>query len=250
MHPVLLYCSQEVRKKVAPLLKSFQGEVDALSRRSQSAETLFLSTYKKIIDIPGQQSLLQHTSHCVYAYIHSTCMCVLVGEMVLCLVYSHNPLCWLTTITTAQHIHVTTITIPPKHTLAPFTDPIPVLEQAIGQQQKLMQSQDHEIEVKQLRETLQEYNSEFAHVKNQEVTIQKLKDQVKDMEDKMEEMTVVRVTWPTCDVIGWCSGFCRCCDCVVVVCRSKYERSLLRLFKLFRRKRGKHKTCWKVSYSV
>ena len=76
----------------------------------------------------------------------------------------------------------------------PFPDPIPVLEQAIGQQQKLMQSQDHEIEVKQLRETLQEYNSEFAHVKNQEVTIQKLKDQVKDMEDKMEEMTVVRVT--------------------------------------------------------
>lgn len=73
-------------------------------------------------------------------------------------------------------------------------DPIPVLEQAIGQQQKLMQSQDHEIEVKQLRETLQEYNSEFAHVKNQEVTIQKLKDQIKDMEDRMEELTVVRVT--------------------------------------------------------
>lgn len=74
-----------------------------------------------------------------------------------------------------------------------FPDPIPVLEQAIGQQQKLMQSQDHEIEVKQLRETLQEYNSEFAHVKNQEVTIQKLKDQLKEMEDKLEEMTVVCV---------------------------------------------------------
>ena len=57
-----------------------------------------------------------------------------------------------------------------------------------------MQSQDHEVEVKQLRETLQEYNSEFAHVKNQEVTIQKLKDQIKDMEDKIEEMTVVGVT--------------------------------------------------------
>lgn len=38
---------------MAPLLKSFQGEVDALSRRSQAAETLFLNTYKKIIDIPG-----------------------------------------------------------------------------------------------------------------------------------------------------------------------------------------------------
>ena len=84
---------------------------------------------------------------------------------------------------------------PLTNTLAFFPDPIPVLEQAIGQQQKLMQSQDHEIEVKQLRETLQEYNSEFAHVKNQEVTIQKLKDQIKDMEDRMEEMTVVSVTW-------------------------------------------------------
>ncbi len=40
---------------MAPLLKSFQGEVDALSRRSQAAETLFLNTYKKIIDIPGIQ---------------------------------------------------------------------------------------------------------------------------------------------------------------------------------------------------
>ena len=35
---------------MAPLLKSFQGEVDALSRRSQAAETLFLNTYKKIRD--------------------------------------------------------------------------------------------------------------------------------------------------------------------------------------------------------
>ena len=44
---------QEVRRKMAPLLKSFQSEVDALSRRSQLAETAFLSTYKKIIEIPG-----------------------------------------------------------------------------------------------------------------------------------------------------------------------------------------------------
>ena len=44
---------QELRRKVAPLLKSFQGEVDALSRRGQAAETAFLSTYKRIIEIPG-----------------------------------------------------------------------------------------------------------------------------------------------------------------------------------------------------
>jgi homeobox protein cut-like len=95
----------------------------------------------------------------------------------------------MTTFTQHYIMGLTTLT----NTYHFFPDPIPVLEQAIGQQQKLMQSQDHEIEVKQLRETLQEYNSEFAHVKNQEVTIQKLKDQIKDMEDRMEEMTVVGV---------------------------------------------------------
>lgn len=89
----------------------------------------------------------------------------------------------------------------PDHTLSvrwlyPFThhtlkDPIPVLEQSVAQQHKLIQSQDHEIEVRQLRETLQEYNSEFAYVKNQEVTIQKLKDTIKEMEDKLEEITAV-----------------------------------------------------------
>ena len=55
---------------MAPLLKSFQGEVDALSRRSQAAETLFLSTYKKIIDIPGEEPLqakVVHTTYCVLA---------------------------------------------------------------------------------------------------------------------------------------------------------------------------------------
>ncbi|XP_064392801.1 protein CASP-like [Halichondria panicea] len=124
--------TEEVRKKAAPLLKSFQGEVDALSRRSQAAESAFLTTYKRLIDIP---------------------------------------------------------------------DPIPVLDQAVTQQQKLMQSQDHEIEVKQLRETLQEYNSEFAHVKNQEVTIQKLRDTIKEMEDRLEEMTAVRVSEKSAELV-------------------------------------------------
>ncbi len=78
-----------------------------------------------------------------------------------------------------------------------------------------MQSQDHEIEVKQLRETLQEYNSEFAHVKNQEVTIQKLRDTIKEMEDRLEEMTAVRS-------VGVWGRVCVCvCVCVserVCVC--------------------------------
>ena len=45
---------QELRKVVAPLLKSFQGEVDSLSKRSKNAEAAFLSVYKKLIDVPGK----------------------------------------------------------------------------------------------------------------------------------------------------------------------------------------------------
>ncbi|CAI8043228.1 Homeobox protein cut-like 1, partial [Geodia barretti] len=44
--------SEEVRRKVSPLLKSFQAEIDALSRRSQAAEAAFLSAYKRTIEIP------------------------------------------------------------------------------------------------------------------------------------------------------------------------------------------------------
>lgn len=37
---------EDARKAAAPLLKLFQGEVDALSKRSKVAETAFLNTYK------------------------------------------------------------------------------------------------------------------------------------------------------------------------------------------------------------
>jgi len=42
---------EEARKSAAPLLKLFQGEVDALSKRSKAAETAFLNTYKRIIEL-------------------------------------------------------------------------------------------------------------------------------------------------------------------------------------------------------
>ena len=45
---------QDIRKVVAPLLKSFQAEVDSLSKRSKNAEAAFLSVYKKLIDCPGK----------------------------------------------------------------------------------------------------------------------------------------------------------------------------------------------------
>ncbi|KAK2558324.1 Protein CASP, partial [Acropora cervicornis] len=44
---------EDTRKKVAPLLKSFQAEIDALSKRSKASETAFLSIYKKLVDVPG-----------------------------------------------------------------------------------------------------------------------------------------------------------------------------------------------------
>ncbi|XP_020629858.1 protein CASP-like [Orbicella faveolata] len=115
---------EEIRKKMAPLLKSFQAEIDALSKRSKASETAFLSIYKKLVDVP---------------------------------------------------------------------DPLPVLEQAVVQQQKVSKLQDYEIENKQLKETLEEYNTEFAEVKNQEVTISRLKEKLREYEDKMEDRVQARV---------------------------------------------------------
>lgn len=45
---------QDVRKQVTPLLKSFQAEIDSLSKRSKAAEASFLTLYKKIIEAPGK----------------------------------------------------------------------------------------------------------------------------------------------------------------------------------------------------
>ena len=44
---------------VAPLLKSFQGEIDALSKRSKNAESAFLTIYKKLLETPGAQFFAQ-----------------------------------------------------------------------------------------------------------------------------------------------------------------------------------------------
>ncbi|XP_069135409.1 homeobox protein cut-like 1 isoform X2 [Argopecten irradians] len=114
---------EELRKLVAPLLKSFQAEVDSLSKRSKAAEGAFLSVYKKIIDLP---------------------------------------------------------------------DPVSTLEYASQLQKKAHRVSDLEIENKQLRETLEEYNHEFAEVKNQEVTIKQLKERLRDCEEKIEATAETR----------------------------------------------------------
>ncbi|XP_053176705.1 cut-like homeobox 1b isoform X3 [Scomber japonicus] len=108
---------EDLRKQVAPLLKSFQGEIDALSKRSKEAEAAFLNVYKKIIDVP---------------------------------------------------------------------DPVPVLELAQQLQLKLQRMHDIETENTKLRETLEDYNKEFAEVKNQEVTIKALKEKIREYEQSLK----------------------------------------------------------------
>ncbi|XP_072320189.1 cut-like homeobox 1b isoform X4 [Eucyclogobius newberryi] len=108
---------EDLRKQVAPLLKSFQGEIDALSKRSKEAEAAFLNVYKKIIDVP---------------------------------------------------------------------DPLPVLELAQQLQLKLQRMHDIETENSKLRETLEDYNKEFAEVKNQEVTIKNLKEKIREYEQSLK----------------------------------------------------------------
>ncbi|XP_049334617.1 cut-like homeobox 1b isoform X2 [Astyanax mexicanus] len=108
---------EDLRKQVAPLLKSFQAEIDALSKRSKEAEAAFLNVYKKLIDVP---------------------------------------------------------------------DPVPVLE--LGQQLQLKVQRMHDIETEnqKLRETLEDYNKEFAEVKNQEVTIKALKEKIREYEQTLK----------------------------------------------------------------
>jgi len=109
--------NEDVRKAVAPILKSFQGEIDSLSKRSKAAETAFLKIYRLLSELP---------------------------------------------------------------------DPVPALEYAQNLQKRAEKVSDLEVENQKLRETLEEYNHEFADVKNQEVTIKQLREKIKDLEDKTE----------------------------------------------------------------
>uniref|UniRef100_A0A3B3SEU5 Protein CASP n=1 Tax=Paramormyrops kingsleyae TaxID=1676925 RepID=A0A3B3SEU5_9TELE len=111
---------EDLRKQVAPLLKSFQAEIDALSKRSKDAEAAFLNVYKRLIDVP---------------------------------------------------------------------DPTPALEAGQQLQLKVQRMHDVETENQKLRETLEEYNKEFAEVKNQEVTIKALKEKIREYEQSLKSQT-------------------------------------------------------------
>ncbi|CAD5120720.1 DgyrCDS9284 [Dimorphilus gyrociliatus] len=65
-------------------------------------------------------------------------------------------------------------------------DPVEVLEHVQQLQRRAQRSSELELENNQLRDTLNEYNNEFAQVKNQEVTIKSLKEKVRSLEEEME----------------------------------------------------------------
>ncbi|XP_071034811.1 homeobox protein cut-like 1 isoform X2 [Parasteatoda tepidariorum] len=52
--------SEDIRKSVVPLLKSFQAEVDSLSKRSKAAEAAFLTIYRTFIELPDPVPALEH----------------------------------------------------------------------------------------------------------------------------------------------------------------------------------------------
>lgn len=47
---------------MAPLLKSFQSEIDKLSQRSKAAEVAFLGLYKKLTDVTGKSTKTKNNS--------------------------------------------------------------------------------------------------------------------------------------------------------------------------------------------
>ena len=56
---------------VAPLLKSFQTEIDSLSKRSKNAEALFLMVYKKLVELPGMTRTVHKLLTC-YVLSHTS----------------------------------------------------------------------------------------------------------------------------------------------------------------------------------
>ena len=115
---------EDVRKQVAPLLKSFQLEIDNLNKRNKFAESAFLNIYKQVIEMP---------------------------------------------------------------------DPLPALDYCVGLEKKVGKFADLEIENKNLRETLHEYNEEFKEVRNQDVTIKTLKEKIKNYEEQLEDSVDVKI---------------------------------------------------------
>uniref|UniRef100_A0A914UI45 Cux N-terminal domain-containing protein n=1 Tax=Plectus sambesii TaxID=2011161 RepID=A0A914UI45_9BILA len=53
---------EDVRKQVSPLMKTFQAEIDSLTKRSKAAESAFLEVYKQLAEAPDPTPALEHSS--------------------------------------------------------------------------------------------------------------------------------------------------------------------------------------------
>eukprot|EP00095_Tigriopus_kingsejongensis_P008178 snap_masked-scaffold405_size181423-processed-gene-0.9 protein:Tk08178 transcript:snap_masked-scaffold405_size181423-processed-gene-0.9-mRNA-1 annotation:"protein casp-like" len=116
--------NEETRLSVAPLIKSFQNEVDSLSKRSKAAEKAFFDVYKKLADVG---------------------------------------------------------------------DPVPVLEHACEAQKSLTKLADYEIETKQLRSTIQDYNQEIQEYKAKEKKLNELQAKVDAYDRNIDQTLEVRI---------------------------------------------------------
>eukprot|EP01135_Chromosphaera_perkinsii_P003915 Nk52_evm16s262 gene=Nk52_evmTU16s262 len=72
-------------------------------------------------------------------------------------------------------------------------NPAPLLEVAVSNSGKIARFHELEMENTELRATLGEYNKEFADVKNQEATVNKLKRELKEMKDSIEEQAQMKI---------------------------------------------------------
>ena len=104
------------------LLKSYQDEIDQLSRRSKFCESSFLTLYKSISEAP---------------------------------------------------------------------DPVPIIELYI---QNVSSSSIHQLEIEKLKIELSQYEEEFSLLKNQDITIRKLEDQINDYKIKVEDLVTDEVS--------------------------------------------------------
>ncbi|KYQ89065.1 CCAAT displacement protein [Tieghemostelium lacteum] len=72
--------------------------------------------------------------------------------------------------------------------ISEMSDPVPALTAALEEASKVDNSGKLEIENKKLQNELADFKKEFQEIQNQEVTIRRLEDKVKDQESKLELM--------------------------------------------------------------
>lgn len=78
-------------------------------------------------------------------------------------------------------------------TIANAPDPTPLLESALSSQKQTVAIRELEIENEKLQATIKEYRTDFADIKNQEVTIKRLQDKIDALESDIEATVSKRV---------------------------------------------------------